>query len=175
MLRIGRGRNPISQNKRRIIAALIIIIPVIFTGLVAFIVDWLWFDEIGYVAVFFTKLFTQLKIGLPVFVVVTLLVAFYLHNVRKGYFSKVVSSEETNLKRLRIYTGLLSVIFGAFAAIFAMKVLWFPFLQYISATDFNIKDPIFSKDVSFYVFKLEFLQMINQLVIALTVLSLIHI
>ena len=170
MLRIGRGRNPISQNKRRIIAALIIIIPVIFTGLVAFIVDWLWFDEIGYVAVFFTKLFTQLKIGLPVFVVVTLLVAFYLHNVRKGYFSKVVSSEETNLKRLRIYTGLLSVIFGAFAAIFAMKVLWFPFLQYISATDFNIKDPIFSKDVSFYVFKLEFLQMINQLVIALTVI-----
>ena len=74
MLRIGRGRKSISQKKRRIIAALIIVIPMIFTGLISFIVDWLWFDEIGYVAVFFTKLFTQIKIGLPVFVVVTLLI-----------------------------------------------------------------------------------------------------
>lgn len=170
MFKIGRGRKSISQKKRLIIAALIILIPAIFTGLIDFIVDWLWFDEIGYVAVFFTKLFTQIKIGLPVFAVVTLLVGFYLHNVRKGYFAKIVSSEETNIKRLRMYTGLLSMIFGAFAAIFAMKVLWFPLLQYISATDFNIKDPIFGKDVSFYIFKLEFLQMINQLVIALTVI-----
>ena len=170
MFKIGKGRKSIDRNKRRIIVALIIVIPTVFTALIDFIVDWLWFGEIGYVAVFFTKLFTQLKIGLPVFAVVTLLVGFYLHNVRKGYFTKIVSSEETDLKRLRIYTGLLSVIFGLFAAIFAMKVLWFPLLQYMSATDFNIKDPIFGKDVSFYVFKLEFLQMINQLVIALTVI-----
>ncbi len=173
MKKIGKATSFNKQRRKRIIAAAIIIVPVIFMALIDFIVDWLWFGELGYVAVFFTKLFTQIKIGLPVFVIISLIVNFYLHKVRKGYFTKIVSSEETDLKRLRIYTSLLSVSFGAFAALFAMKILWFPLLQFVHSTDFKIKDPIFGMDVSFYVFKLEFLQTINQLVIALTIIIIV--
>ncbi|MCI5698685.1 MAG: UPF0182 family protein [Clostridiales bacterium] len=174
MKNIGKATSFNEKKRNKIITAVVgIMIPVLFISLIDFIVDWLWFGELGYVAVFFTKLFTQIKIGLPIFIVVFLLVNFYLHKVRKGYFTKIVSSEETDLKRLRTYTSLLSVIFGAFAAIFAMKVLWFPLLQFLNSTDFKIKDPIFGMDVSFYVFKLEFLQTVNQLVIALTLIIIV--
>lgn len=156
-----------------LIGVAIIVVPAIFGGLVDFIADWLWFDELGYVTVFFTKLFTQLKIAIPVFIVITLVVNFYLHKVKKGYFTKIVSSENTDMKRLSLYTSLLSVIFGLITSAISMKILWLPTLKFISSTDFNIKDPIFGLDVSFYVFKLDFLQTINQLIIALTVIIVI--
>ena len=51
----------------------VLVLGVAFVSLIGFITDFLWFKELGYVSVFFTKLFTQLKMGLPVFILITLL------------------------------------------------------------------------------------------------------
>ena len=53
------------------IFVIVAIVLVLFFSLINFITDFLWFRELGYVSVFFTKLFTQLKIVVPVFIVVT--------------------------------------------------------------------------------------------------------
>ena len=55
------------------IIIVILIILMLFAALIGWITDFMWFRELGYVSVFLTKLFTQLKIGIPVFVIVTLL------------------------------------------------------------------------------------------------------
>jgi uncharacterized membrane protein (UPF0182 family) len=46
--------------------AIVVVIALLF-ALTGFITDLLWFKELGYISVFLTKLFTQLKIGIPVF------------------------------------------------------------------------------------------------------------
>ena len=70
-----------------IIIAVIILI-ILFVSLIGFITDFLWFRELDYVSVFFTKLFTQLKIGVPTFVVITFLAYVYLKFLKRGYFKR---------------------------------------------------------------------------------------
>ena len=54
------------SKARWIVLAVIAFLLLVF-ALVGFITDFLWFKELGYVSVFFTKLLTQIKIGVPVF------------------------------------------------------------------------------------------------------------
>lgn len=135
-----------------------------------FITDWLWFIEMGYVSVFFKQLVTQLEVGIPSFIIITLIANFYLHRLKNGYFSKIASSENTDMKRLSKYTNLISLVFGFLVSFYAVSTLWFQILQFANSTGFNIKDPLFKIDISFYVFKLEFLQQLNNMIIGVVLL-----
>ncbi|MDD4799188.1 MAG: UPF0182 family protein, partial [Clostridia bacterium] len=59
----------------------------------------------------------------------------------------------------------ISLAFGVVLAIAAANKLWFEFLQFTNSTDFNLLDPIFNKDVSFYILKLDFIKGLNEMFI----------
>ena len=164
-----------SKGQRRIsvILMFIVIIVALFLLLINFITDWLWFREMGYVSVFFKQLITELEVGIPVFIILTVAVNLYLKRLKKGYFSKIASHEATDMKKLNRYTGIISVVFGAFAAFYAVTNLWFEILQFINSTDFDIKDPLFNLDISFYIFRLDFLKQLNEMLIGLILLIVI--
>lgn len=162
-----------SSNRQRsfgIVLMFIVVILGLFLLLINFITDWLWFDEMGYVSVFLTQLKTEFLVGIPVFLVLTLLMNFYLKRLKKGYFKKIASHEDTDMKRLNRFTVGLSVIFGIFAAVYSVTNLWFEILQFANATGFDIKDPLFNIDISFYVFQLDFLKQLNEMLIGLVIL-----
>ena len=168
------------SRKLGVKGALIVILLVLllFVMLIGFITDFLWFKELSYVSVFFTKLFTQLKIGVPVFVIVTFLAYIYLKFLKRGYFKKVASNEETNHGRLNLISWGLAAVYGGVTTYFAVTKMWFQFLQFANSTGFDIKDPLYDKDISFYVFKLGFIESANELLIflliALAALTLIY-
>jgi len=147
----------------------VLLIVLLFVMLIGFITDFLWFKELDYVSVFFTKLFTQLKIGIPVFVIVTFLAYVYLKFLKRGYFRKVTSNEETNHGRLNLISWGLAAVYGAVATYFAVTKLWFQFLQFANSSKFDIADPLFDNDISFYVFKLGFIESANELLIFLLI------
>ncbi len=157
------------EKKISIIILIVVVIASLFLALVGFISDFMWFKEMGYVAVFFTQLLTQLKVGIPTFIVVTGLVILYLRHLKKSYFAKIASSEATDMKKLNRTTNWLAVIFGAVATAMAVTNLWFEILKFASSTDFDIKDPLFNLDISFYLFKLEFLSQLNEILIGVIV------
>ena len=101
------------EKKILIVVAIIVVIGALFFSLVNFIANILWFREMGYLDVFFKQLVTQLTVGIPTFIVVAALVMLYLTHLRKSYFKKIASAEETDMKKLKRTTILLSVIFGA--------------------------------------------------------------
>ena len=148
---------------------MIVIIAALFLGLVGFIADFMWFEEMGYVAVFFKQLVTQLTVGIPTFIVVTGLVMLYLHHLRKSYFSKIASSEATDMKKLKRTTNILALVFGVIATCMTVVQLWFEILKFANSSDFNIKDPLFKLDISFYLFKLDFLSQLNEIMIGVIV------
>lgn len=162
-----------SKKKRRfgikggIIVVLLILL--LFVALIGFITDFLWFRELDYVSVFLTKLFTQLKIGVPVFVVVTFLAYIYLKFLKRGYFKRIDSDEVTNHKRLNLISWGLAAAYGAVTTYFAVTKMWFQFLQFINSSDFDIKDPLYDLDISFYVFKLGFIEQANELILLLLI------
>lgn len=152
----------------RVIIAIVIILG-LFLSLIGFITDFMWFRELGYVSVFFTKLFTQIKIGVPTFVVVTFLAYIYLEFLKRGYFIKVSSDEPVNHGRLNLISWGLAAAYGAITTFFTVTKLWFDFLQFINSTSFGKKDPLFDMDISFYAFKLDFIEEVNQIVLVLLI------
>lgn len=157
------------NQKVSIILFVIILIIVAFLGLIGFIADFMWFKEMGYLSVFFKQLATQLTVGIPTFIVITILVYLYLGMLRKGYFSHIASSEATNMKKLKRTTGILSVVFGIFATVMTVWQLWFDILKFANSTDFDIADPLFNLDISFYIFKLDFLTQLNEIMIGVII------
>ena len=148
---------------------IILLIILLFTALIGWITDFLWFRELTYVSVFLTKLFTQLKIGVPVFIIVTFLAYVYLKFIKRGYMKRVDSDEETDHRKLNLISWGLAGAFGAVATYFAVTRLWFQTLQFLNSTNFGTKDPLYKLDISFYVFKLNFIEQLNQMVIMLIV------
>ncbi|MCQ2555184.1 MAG: UPF0182 family protein [Clostridia bacterium] len=153
-------------HKGLILIAVIVVILSVFLSLIEFITDWEWFREVGYTSVFFKELLTKIEMGVPVFIVVTLLIFVYLTMLRKSYFQKIASKENTNMKLLKGITWGLSAVFGLFIAVTSTQNLWYSFLQFKNSTDFGIKDPVFNLDIAFYIFKLDFLDELDELVIA---------
>lgn len=152
----------------RVIIAIVIILG-LFLSLIGFITDFMWFRELGYVSVFFTKLFTQIKIGVPTFVLVTFLAYIYLKFLKRGYFIKVSSDEPVNHGRLNLISWGLAAAYGAITTFFTVTKLWFDFLQFINSTSFGKKDPLYDMDISFYAFKLDFIEEVNQIVLVLLI------
>ncbi|MDO4581628.1 MAG: UPF0182 family protein [Bacillota bacterium] len=157
------------KNLRKWIIGIVIAAVLLFTALIRFITDYLWFKELGYVSVFFKELVTQLEFGIPAFIVITAIAFFYLLGLKKGYYKKVDIEDmsATPEKRVNFAALGVSMVFGLIVAIAVAGSLWFQILQYINSTDFGIADPIFDRDVSFYIFKLEFITRVNGLLIGI--------
>ena len=163
--------NPAKKVERKIllIIAVIVVIGTLFLSLINFIANFLWFKEMAYLDVFFKQLVTQLTVGVPTFVIVTALVYLYLNHLRKGYFKQIASGEATDMKLLKRSTIILSILFGIGATFFAVTQLWFEILKFANSTGFDIQDPLFHLDISFYLFKLDFLTQLNELLIGVIV------
>ena len=153
----------------RIIAGIILAL-ILFFALVEFFTNLLWFKELGYINVFFKELVTQLEFGIPTFLVVSLLCYFYLMAIKKNYYNRLGACSRVSPERTINWIARgLSLAFGLVAAILVAGQMWFQLLQFTNSTDFSIIDPIFHKDVSFYIFKLEFWQRLNRALIGLVI------
>ena len=115
-----RGEKEEFKGKRRrprkglaVIFMLVAVIFVLLILLVGFITDWMWFGDLGYTSVFWKKLLTELEIGIPTFVVITLLTRFYLRTLKNGYFRKIESHEIPNAKRMNTVSWIYALLFGA--------------------------------------------------------------
>lgn len=162
------------KTKRIGIGVAIVVLLVIFAvfgAAVGFITDYLWFREMGYTGVFFKQLFTQLQLGIPSFLVITALSYLYLMALKRGYYKKVETVDTASIKE-RAVNGVALLISGAFGVLVTMTTvtkLWFEILKFTNSTEFGIADPIFHMDVSFYLFRLEFVTHINQILIGIIV------
>ena len=150
-----------TKKKKKIgykgIAIIVLLVILLFVLLIGWITDLMWFQDLGYLSVFLTKLFMQLKIGVPTFIVITFLAYIYLKFIKKGYMHKVDSDEIPDNRKLNLITWGLAGAFGVITTYLAVKRLWFETLQFTNSTNFDIKDPLYSTDISFYVFKLNFI------------------
>ncbi len=143
-----------------ILIYLVFILFILSSKLVDLFTDYLWFDEVGYLGVFFTVLKTKIMLGAVAF---ALLFAFMYINIR------VALKNTSGLKFLLIYSGailIISLLFGIFASL-----KWDIVLRYLNQVPFNLQDPIFGHDISFYVFSLPFYNFLLNSLFAVIILS----
>ncbi|QSX09607.1 UPF0182 family protein [Alkalibacter rhizosphaerae] len=145
-----------SKKLLTIIIAAVAILGALFALFSNFYIDYLWFKETGYTQVFFKEIVTKLQLGVPMFLISTILLYFYFRFIKK-YVNKSSIVVIREKKKDFISLGAGAVV-GLVLTVIATNALWYRILEYVNAEPFGVLDPIFNKDVSFYVFQLPFLE-----------------
>ena len=130
-----------------------------------FYTDWLWFDSLGYGSIFTTVLKTKLLIFFSAAIIFCIL---FLGSTALA--KRLAPKSEAHLLPWEIAhplqqilrwgvilgTALLSLIFGLVA-----QGNWQVVLRFLNGQPFGISDPVFHKEIGFYMFSLPFLNMLQ--------------
>ena len=129
-------------------------------------VDWLWFNSVGFTSVWTTVLTTKIALFVVAGLVTSLIITTNVYLAyRRRPFDVSMAVEADNLERYRatiepirklVLAGIALVLFY-FGGTSGVQ-LWSSWLQFTNSTEFGIKDPQFGLDISFFAFRLPFLQ-----------------
>jgi uncharacterized protein len=150
-----------------------------FTNLVPLAAEWLWFEALGYERVFTTRLVAEAVLGVGVGSVVFAFLYVNLRIAQRGLVPNPLVVQVSSgaatvdvtrlLRRLALPTALgLALLVGVGAA-----GGWLGVLQFVHRTPFGVTDPVFGRDVGYYVFTLPVIAGAIGLAIAVTTLTLL--
>jgi hypothetical protein len=152
--------------KKKILIGVGILVLLLLWLVLSLYPDWLWFGELRFSSVFWTMLLSKFGFGLGVWVVFILIIALNLYAANRlspgGAQRMAFSPEGGYLAQLGISGRTGSILFMVvvlfISVLFATKgsYEWDMFLRYLYQQPFESRDPIFHKDISFYVFSLPF-------------------
>lgn len=149
-----------------ILLGVLFVIFIFFSSLIAFIADWWWFGEVGFTEVFIKSLGSKIIIFLAVFIfsLLFLLINFLISTASKipwmtslppSLVGQPISLDNRIVTKIAIVASLLVALFLGLISASA----WQDILRFFSATAFKETDPIFGKDIAFYIFSLPVLEL----------------
>jgi uncharacterized protein len=158
-----------------------IVVPLITSRLV----DWLWFQEIGFERIFLTRIAAQWALGIGAFL---LAFAVLYGNARLAMFGmeprtgtmreqiqRVLQQglpPRTLFARLAAAAALPLSLLLAFFIGAAISAQWESILELIHRSQFGVTDPVFGRDVSYYVWVLPAISLATDVAWLLLILSL---
>src|SRR5207247_2051007 len=175
------ARLPPRRRRRLGLVVLVVLFALVLllSNLVPLAAEWLWFQALGYERVFTTRLVAEAVLGVGVggvvfaFLYVNLRIAQrgLVPNPLVGQFSSGATAVDVTrlLRRLALPTALgLALLFGLGAA-----GGWLGVLQCLHRTPFGVTDPVFGRDVGYYVFTVPVIAGAIGLCTAVTTLTLL--
>jgi uncharacterized membrane protein (UPF0182 family) len=169
-----------------VVIGVVLIVLGFFPFLAGRLADWLWYREIGFERVFLTKIVAQWALGIP-----TALVAFAVLYVSarialRGATPRVVSpvsqlrpgDQMREAAHALLERGIGWLVLPATAVLslfFALGAAgqWRTLLQAMYGTPFGVVDPVFARDVGYYVFTLPAIELVTGLSFGLLLVTLI--
>jgi len=141
---------------------------------------WLWMRQMGYTQIFWGVLTIKWALAGGTFVLVFILTWFNLRYMRRVLVGLGEDdATPAGLTRLSEYPPRFRVWLSALAAVAlgwfsAAKIypLWKMYLDFLWGGSFGQADPIFGRDIGFYVFKLPFYQMLQHNLVRLLLIQL---
>ncbi len=151
----------LKKNKLSLLILALFIASSMMDNLVRFATDYLWFTEMGYTTAFLTKLTAYLKLGVPVFVISSLIFFFYIKALIKR-FKEVTGTapDKTLQKQIVMVQNAGAMVLGAVFSVLFVSAIWFDWLSFLNRTAFGKVDPLFGMDISFYFFVLPLLRIL---------------
>ncbi len=166
----------------QIALGVLVVIWLVQGNIVSALVDYFWFDALGFKGVFTTIL--SAKLGLwfmgaalsSVFIGVNLAVATREAPIDFRRAARLVLDRGLTGKQLQ---GVFRVAVGAWLALPGLLFgttfasLWLQVLSWLHAKPFGVTDPVFNRDIGFYVFKLPLLADSQDLLAALVAITIL--
>ena len=166
----GVAREPLPINIRLIVRWGIVILALVLVFVVLWVAraiytDWLWYDQLGYLNVFTTIVSLRIWLffaGFGLFAIFIAINLYVAHRLSRGESILPVPRDVYRLMKrgtlaVTVVTALImSVVFGIVVA-----SRWETFLLFFNKVPFNVADPQFGRDISFYVATLPVLHFIQ--------------
>ena len=124
--------------------------------------DWLWFRNLGFSPVFWTMLSARFGFGFVVWSFLILIITVNLYIARRLSPGTSMGTHGNLASQVGLSANTLNLLFLAFILIASFVIAskasdrWNMVLRYLYLQPFGSTDPIFHKDIGFYVFALPF-------------------
>ena len=149
----------------------------------SYIFEWLWLSEMGYSQIFWTLRGTQVILTLLAFFVAAL---FFVPNFRflaeqlkhANLSGSPLQGSNINLdtdfasKRIKQFFTLAGLIMSLIFAL-SFYIRWDESLRYISSVPFGETDPMFGRDIGFFLFELPFLDLLQSSLTSIVFITLV--
>lgn len=147
-----------------IVIFIIILIGIFLNQIVNLLINIKWFSEVKYLSVYFTRLSATIKLMIPVFIICFICIWIYYKSIKKNIikFKTVVEVDSIRDKKERKIMLIINAVISLFISFSFASTYWYRILQFANSKKFNVKDPIFNMDISFFVFKLPLIQSIYE-------------
>jgi len=148
---------------------LLLLIPflilLLFNTVIGFLADWVWHASLGYESILWTRVLAALGLFVAGFALTWLFLAVNFWIARRVAPRGLAMSPLTQLaeafgiRESYIIAGAISV----FAFLMGVNIAgeWPQLLLFLNQSNFGVLDPVFGRDVSFYVFSLPVLEMVR--------------
>lgn len=177
---------PVRKSYKRprwlIALPILILVLLLWPGWAGFYSEWLWFQELGYEQIFSTTLRAKMLLGVTATLVAGLVIWLNFKLVLRlsAAHSKLlrfitVNNEQVPLPDIAGFVERwgfrLSLLAGAFFGLNLWES-WEVVLQFRHQTPFGETDPLFGRDIAFYVFTLPLLEIVLQFLFMLVMVCL---
>jgi uncharacterized membrane protein (UPF0182 family) len=164
---------------RLMVIALFLIVFWVGPVVLGLITDWLWFTDLGFLTVYRTRLLTQallFVVGGGVALAFILGSALLADRLGRRAVGNVEFPGSASVRAMEPMIRLAVVGGSAFLALMAAGTLaaaWSEVLQYLRPTPFGATDPLFGRDIGFYVFTLPVYRLAQGWLVTLTMMALL--
>ncbi len=166
----GIAREPIPINIRLLVRWGVVIFALVLVFIVLWVArsiytDWLWFDQLGYLNVFTTILSLRIWLffaGFSLFAILITITLYMAFRSSRGESTLPVPADVYRLmQRGTVAAAVLAALITSvvFGVVVASK--WETFILFFNKVPFNVADPQFGRDISFYVATLPVLHFIQ--------------
>jgi uncharacterized membrane protein (UPF0182 family) len=175
---VGYMQHNLRNMVRLFLVVAVIVVILAVTGAHLY-TDWLWFKSLNYQNVFMTIIVSDIGlriiVGITLFVLLLINLLFTLNPLLRAAHNAAVFKEENVLtiqsspwsqfltKRLLLAVFFVLSVIIAFLFSFSVVGDWVTLQKFLHPTSFGINEPVFHKDIGFYVFKLPFYEFLNNL------------
>ncbi|MEE2637773.1 MAG: UPF0182 family protein [Acidobacteriota bacterium] len=165
---------------RLVFLLVVLLLFTVVPSAVALLKEWLWFNELDYTGIFIRSLTAKALFGGTVFLLAFLGLAFNFRVALRRFVQPYtlfpgggdLQPVVLDPKQLQwLGTGAAALV-ALFLGMFASNE-WLTWLQFRHAVPFEQVDPLFNRDVGFYIFSLPFFDLARYLMLAVIMLSLV--
>src|SRR6266404_5700775 len=174
-------RLPVRRGPRRRVALWLLVglgvLIVFISPLVGLLAEWPWFTALGYQRVFATRLVASFTLGVLAGGAAFAFLYANLRFAQRGVVPNPVvvqgNAQRPALDVTRLVRRLALPAALAFFLALAVSTDWMPVLQFLHQTPFGVTDPVFGRDLAYYVFTLPIVTGVLALLTVLVTVSLL--
>lgn len=160
-------------NRTLVLVFLVLLFLFSLGSIATFYTDFLWFDSLGFQDMFVKRLTVRAIVFAVTFVVAAIVLLVNWHAARNRALRASSAGEAllTDSRSRWVISGAGLVLAFLFAA--AAAGTWEEVLLYLNAQPFAMADPIFGRDIAFYIFTLPVLRFAHSWLLMLLIVTLI--